>query len=141
MGAGLLGGAAFGGQTSTFTGGNGVSVGQAPRLTNCGIGRYGREPDAEIVGDAFGGIRDRAFYGNFTETFVGQIGAGERFLRGQFRSKRQVAYDRILNPKDQIALSYGYQGFDFSVAGTAFHSNVIQGDVRAPYLGTHGFRD
>jgi hypothetical protein len=37
-----------------------------------------------------------------------------------------VAYDRVLNPKDQVALSYGYQDFDFSTAGTSFHTNVIQ---------------
>jgi hypothetical protein len=38
----------------------------------------------------------------------------------------QFGYDRILNPKDQVAVSYGYQGFDFSTVGTAFHANVIQ---------------
>jgi hypothetical protein len=38
-----------------------------------------------------------------------------------------VGYNRILTSHSQIALVYGYQGFDFSVLGTAFHSHVIQG--------------
>jgi hypothetical protein len=38
-----------------------------------------------------------------------------------------VGYNRILTSHTQIALAYGYQGFDFSVEGTAFHSNIIQG--------------
>jgi hypothetical protein len=38
----------------------------------------------------------------------------------------QVGYDRTLNPKDQVALSYGYQGFNFSTVGTAMHSHVLQ---------------
>jgi hypothetical protein len=37
LGAGMLGASAFGGQTSAFTGGNGISVGQVPRLTNLGL--------------------------------------------------------------------------------------------------------
>src|SRR5712671_2282373 len=38
LGAGMLGAAAFGGQTSSFNGGGGgVSVGQVPRLTNLGL--------------------------------------------------------------------------------------------------------
>ena len=32
-----------------------------------------------------------------------------------------------LTSHTQIALVYGYQGFDFSVLGTAFHTHVIQG--------------
>jgi hypothetical protein len=32
----------------------------------------------------------------------------------------------VLTPKDQVAVSYGYQAFNFSTVDTAFHSNVIQ---------------
>ncbi|HEY1484025.1 MAG TPA: hypothetical protein VGF19_14940, partial [Candidatus Acidoferrum sp.] len=39
----------------------------------------------------------------------------------------QAGYNRLLTPQTQIALVYGYQGFDFSVQGTAFHTHVIQG--------------
>ncbi len=38
----------------------------------------------------------------------------------------QVAYDRVLTPKDQVAVSYGYQGFNFSTVNSAFHTNVVQ---------------
>ncbi len=39
----------------------------------------------------------------------------------------QVGYNRLLTPHTQVALVYGYQGFDFSFSGTAFHSHIIQG--------------
>jgi hypothetical protein len=45
---------------------------------------------------------------------------------GSREETAQIGYDRLLNPKDQVAVTYGYQGFDFSIAGTAFHSNVVQ---------------
>jgi hypothetical protein len=64
------------------------------------------------------------FYGDLPST---ETGLNENIsLVGSREIIGQVAYDRVLNPKDQVALSYGYQGFDFSTAGTAFHSNVIQ---------------
>jgi hypothetical protein len=63
------------------------------------------------------------FYGGLTSLTgtpanVAFIGSGEETV--------QVGYDRTLNPKDQIALSYGYQGFNFSTVGTALHSHVLQ---------------
>jgi hypothetical protein len=36
------------------------------------------------------------------------------------------AYDRILTPRTQVSVMYGYQAFDFSSIGTSFHSNVIE---------------
>jgi len=127
LGAGLLGGAAFGGQTSTFTGGNGVSVGQAPRLTNVGLADVVENLTPKSAVTLAAGYGIVHFYGNFTENVLGQSVPVAVSFVGSSEVSGQVAYDRILNPKDQIALSYGYQGFDFSVVGTAFHSNVIQG--------------
>ena len=46
---------------------------------------------------------------------------------GSSQVSAQVGYNRILTSHTQIALVYGYQGFDFSVVGTAFHSQIIQG--------------
>jgi hypothetical protein len=49
---------------------------------------------------------------------------GNSFI-GNSQVSAQVGYNRILGPHDQGALSYGYQGFDFST-GVNFHSHVIQ---------------
>ena len=46
--------------------------------------------------------------------------------------------DRILTPIPRSRMVYGYQGFDFSVLGTAFHSHVIQRNVRTSDLRKDG---
>src|SRR5207249_10623039 len=43
----------------------------------------------------------------------------------------QGGYNRIVGPHDQVALTYGYQGFNFSTSAvtlfnTSFHTHVIQ---------------
>jgi hypothetical protein len=124
LGAGMLGAGAFGGQTNAFTGGNGVSIGQVPRLTNLGLADVVEElsPKSSVTMAAGYGLVH--FYGSL----LSPTGVNENVLFvGSRETTGQFAYDRILNPRDQVALSYGYQGFDFSTGpGTAFHSNVIQ---------------
>ena len=81
LGSGMLGSAAFGGQASSFTGGNGA----AP--VEFGTGGYRREPDAQVIGYARGGVRGSPFLrGPQRELSLWRLDAGERFLRGQFRS-------------------------------------------------------
>jgi hypothetical protein len=63
------------------------------------------------------------FYGDLTSVTgtpsnISFIGSSEETF--------QFGYDRNLNARDQVALSYGYQGFNFSTVGTAFHSHVLQ---------------
>ncbi|MGC2401407.1 MAG: hypothetical protein WA510_16550 [Acidobacteriaceae bacterium] len=128
MGSGLLGAGAFGGQTSAFAGGNGlnISLGVVPRITNFALADVVEEltPKSSVTFAAGYGLVH--FYGNLeTESLVGALQENVSFI-GSSEYTGQVAYDRILNPKDQIAVSYGYQAFDFSTVGTAFHSNVIQ---------------
>jgi hypothetical protein len=116
LGQGLLGANAFGGSSSAFNGGSEVSVGQVPRLTNLGLVDVVEEltPKSSVTMAAGYGLVH--FYGELEDiTFVGS---------SEFTA--QAAYDRILNAKDQVALSYGYQGFNFSTVDSAFHSNVIQ---------------
>jgi hypothetical protein len=125
LGAGMLGAGAFGGQTSAFNGGSGVSLGQVPRLTNLGLADIieNLTPKSSVTLSAGYGLVH--FYGDLSST---ETGAPENiYFVGSSEYTGQVAYDRILNPKDQVAVSYGYQAFDFSVSGTNFHSNVIQG--------------
>jgi hypothetical protein len=129
MGSGLLGGSAFGGQSSAFIGGNGlnISLGVVPRITNFALADVVEElsPKSSITFAAGYGLLH--FYGNLVDQnpLVGALQENVSFI-GSSEYTGQVAYDRILNPKDQIALSYGYQAFDFSTEGTAFHSNVVQ---------------
>lgn len=123
LGAGMLGAGAFGGQSSLFNGGSSISLGQVPRLTNVGLADVVENltPKSSVTMAVGYGIEH--FYGSL----ISDTGSQENvnFL-GSREFTGQVAYDRILNPKDQVALSYGYQGFDFSTVGTAVHSNVIQ---------------
>ncbi len=128
MGVGLLGSSAFGGQNSAFFGGNGIGValGLVPRLTNTGLVDVIEEltPKSSVTFAAGYGLVH--FYGSLDEnTLAGLLQQNLTFV-GSSEFSGQVAYDRILNARDQIAVSYGYQQFDFSTVGTAFHSNVVQ---------------
>jgi hypothetical protein len=124
LGAGMLGSGAFAGQSSAFAGGSEISLGQVPRLTNLGLADLVENLTPKSAVTLAAGYGLVHFYGNFASA---QTGLPENIsFVGSSEFTGQVAYDRILNPKDQVALSYGYQGFDFSTQGTAFHSNVIQ---------------
>jgi hypothetical protein len=123
LGQGLLGASAFGGSSSAFNGGSEISVGQEPRLTNLGLVDVVEEltPKSSVTFAAGYGLVH--FYGDLvsvsgSEDNISFVGSSE--------FTAQAAYDRILNPKDQVALSYGYQGFNFSTVDSAFHSSVIQ---------------
>src|SRR6202008_985922 len=76
-----------------------------------------RTPKSSITAE--GGYAFTHFYGSDATT-------GTSFIGGS-QVTAQAGYDRILTPHTQMALIYGYQAFDFSVYGTAFHSHVIQG--------------
>jgi hypothetical protein len=129
LGSGLLGGSAFGGGSSAFTGGNNLNValGVVPRITDFAVADVVEEltPKSSVTFAAGYGLLH--FYGNLTDqnSVFGQLQENASFI-GSSEYTGQVAYDRILNPRDQVAVSYGYQAFDFSTAGTAFHSNVVQ---------------
>jgi hypothetical protein len=123
LGAGMLGAGAFGGQNDAFIGGNGVSVGQVPRLTNLGL--------ADIVENLTpkSSVTFATGYGlvHFYGSLISPAGTQENVtFVGSSEFTTQAAYDRTLNPKDQVALSYGYQAFNFSTVNSAFHSNVVQ---------------
>ncbi|MGB8985567.1 MAG: hypothetical protein WCC37_02945 [Candidatus Sulfotelmatobacter sp.] len=123
MGTGLLGANAFGGQSNVFSGGEGVSLGQVPRITNLGL--------ADIVESLTpkSSLTLAAGYGlvHFDGDLASPTSLNDNIaFIGSRETTAQVGYDYSLNAKDQVALSYGYQSFDFSTVGTAFHSNVIQ---------------
>lgn len=123
LGAGLLGSAAFAGQASAFNGGSTVSLGQVPRLTNLGLVDVVENLTPKSAVTVAAGYALVHFYGDIespagSEENISFIGSRE--------FTAQAAYDRVLNAKDQVALSYGYQAFDFSTVNTSFHASVIQ---------------
>ncbi len=123
LGSGMLGASAFGGQTSAFTGGGGISVGQVPRLSNLGLVDLveNLSPKSAVTFAAGYGLTH--FYGNLLDL---NGNPNNLIFVGNTEFTAQAAYDRVLNPKDQVALSYGYQAFNFSTVDSAFHSNVLQ---------------
>lgn len=129
LGSGLLGASAFGGQNSVFAGGNGigVSLGLVPQLMNLGLADVVEELSPKSSVTLTGGYGLVHFYGSLIEQSAlgGALQQNVNFV-GSSEYSAQVAYDRTLNPKDQFAISYGYQYFHFSIAGTAFHSQVVQ---------------
>jgi hypothetical protein len=116
QGVASLGNSPFGG----FWGGSGLgSLGLTPRILNVSMADVSENLTPKSAVTAAGGYAFTHYYGNNVTT-------GGPFI-GSSQTSGQVGYDRILTSHTQIALLYGYQGFDFSVVGTAFHSNIIEG--------------
>jgi len=115
QGISSLGSVGFG----PFAGGAALgTLGLAPRILNVSVADISENLTPRSAITVAGGYAFTHFYGSaFT---------GTNFI-GSSQTSAQAGYNRILTPHTQIALAYGYQGFDFSVLGTAFHSHVIQG--------------
>jgi hypothetical protein len=116
VGAGNFG-AFWGG--STF-----AALGEVPRISNLTLVDVSENLTPKSAITAAGGYAFTHFTGNPTPGTVPLV--NNSFL-GSSQISAQAGYNRILTPHDQVALVYGYQGFDFSAQGTAFHSHVIQG--------------
>jgi hypothetical protein len=106
--SGFVGGASFG------------ALGQVPRITNLTLAEISQNLTPKSAITVTGGYAITHFYG--TDTFTGTSYLGSSQLTAQ------AGYNRIFTRHDQVALVYGYQGFDFSatLTPTAFHSHVIQ---------------
>jgi hypothetical protein len=116
QGIASLGSTAFG----MFSSGASLgTLGLAPRIVNVSIADISESLTPKSAITAAGGYAFTHFYGN-------NVATGGPFI-GSSQTSAQVGYNRQLSSHTQIALVYGYQGFDFTVQGTAFHSNVIQG--------------
>ena len=115
QGISSLGTSPFGG----FWGGASLgSLGLAPRILNLSLADVTESLTPKSSVTAAVGYAFLHFYGN-------DISTGAPFI-GSSQYSAQGGYNRLLSAHTQIALVYGYQGFDFSVFGTAFHSHVIQ---------------
>ena len=94
------------------------NLGLAPRVLNVSVADVSENLTPRSAVTVAGGYAFTHFYGSGT--------SGTSFI-GSSQTSIQVGYNRELTSHTQMALVYGYQGFDFSVLGTAFHSHVIQG--------------
>ena len=115
LGVGALGASSL----STFFGGQQIgTLGFAPRIMNISLADISESLSPKSALTAEGGYAFTHFYGSDATTGTSFIGSSQ--------VTAQAGYNRVLNPHTQLALVYGYQSFDFSVDGTAFHSHVIQ---------------
>lgn len=118
QGIASVGNTAFG----QFWGGSSFgTLGLVPRIENLSLVDVEQNLTPKSAITAAGGYAFTHFYGSDPLTGVSYLGNTQ--ISGQF------GYNRLLTPHTQIAMVYGYQGFDFSSVGTAFHSHVIQGMV------------
>jgi hypothetical protein len=116
QGIGSLGNTAF----SSFWSGSALgTLGLTPRIMNVAIGDITESLTPKSSLTAAAGYALTHFFGEDGST-------GTTFI-GSSQVSAQVGYNRLLSSHTQIALVYGYQGFDFSVLGADFHSNIIQG--------------
>ena len=97
------------------------TLGLAPRIVNVSVADVTENLTPKSAVTASGGYAFTHFYGN-------DVSTGGPFI-GVSQVSAQGGYNRLLTPHTQIALVYGYQAFDFSVSGMAFHTHVIQAMV------------
>ena len=113
---GSLGNTSFG----AFFGGSALGTfGLAPRIINMSLADVTQNLSPKSTLTLAGGYAFTHFYGN-------DAVLGNSFI-GVSQTSAQAGYNRILTSHTQIALIYGYQAFDYSIAGVAFHTHVIEG--------------
>jgi len=97
------------------------SLGLTSRIMNVAEADVSEYLTARSSVTALGGYAFTHFYGNDLVTGSPFIGASQITFQG--------GYNRLLTPHTQVAVMYDYQGFDFSVVGSAFHTHVVEGMV------------
>ena len=114
QGIASLGNTSFGG----FWGGSSLgNLGFIPRLLNVSLADVSESLSPRTTVTAAAGYALVHFYGTDQ--------AGTSFI-GSSQVSVQLGYNRSLSPQSQLALVYGYQGFDFSILGTAFHTHLFE---------------
>jgi hypothetical protein len=110
-----MGSTAFG----AFWGGSALgTVGLAPRILNVSLADATENLSPKSALTAAGGYAFMHFYGSQPN--------GQSFF-GSSQISAQGAYNRILSAHTQVAIVYGYQGFDFNAFATSFHSHIVEG--------------
>jgi hypothetical protein len=119
-----LGGGASAGQNVFLGGSQFGSLEQVPRIMNLSLVDVVENLTPKSSVTLTGGYGFIHFTGNAVDVLT-RNQASARFL-GSTQVSAQAGYNRILGPHDQAALTYGYQGFNFSVSGLAFHTHIVQ---------------
>jgi hypothetical protein len=110
-----LGGTSF----SSFWGGTALgTLGNNPRILNLALVEADEMLSPKSAITATGGYALLHFFGTNDVTNAPFVGS--------WQTSAQVAYDRVLTPKTQIAAAFAYQNFNFTVEGSDFHADVIQ---------------
>jgi hypothetical protein len=115
QGIASLGNTAFG---SFWSGASLGTLGLVPRIANVSLADVSENLTPKSAITVAGGYAFTHFYGTDPVT-------GVEYLDNS-QTSAQVGYNRLLSAHTQVALVYGYQGFDFSSVGIDFHSHVIQ---------------
>lgn len=115
-GIGSLGSTGFG---AFFGGSTFGDFGLAPRISNVSLVDVTESLTPKSSVTAAGSYAFTHFYGK-------DVASGGSFF-GVSQISAQLGYNRLLTPRTQVALVYGYQAFDFSVSNMAFHSHIVQG--------------
>jgi len=118
----ILAGGGIGGQGGFPGGAQFGALGQTPRIVNLALVDLTENLTPKSSLTANGGYAIE----HFTHRISTTAGLPFNSFLGSSEISAQAGYDRNLGPHDQAALVYGYQGFDFSFSGLAFHSHVIQ---------------
>jgi hypothetical protein len=114
-GTGSLGNSSFG----AFFGGSALGTfGLAPRIVNVSLVDIQESLTPKTTVTAAGAYA-------FTHFLDNEVSTGTPFL-GVKQISAQAGLDHLLSARTQVALEYRYQGFDYSIAGMAFHSQIIQ---------------
>ncbi len=95
------------------------SLGLTSRIMNVAEADISQYLTARSSVTALAGYSLTHFYGNDLFTGSPFIGASELTFQG--------GYNRLLTPHNQMGIMYDYQGFDFSVVGSAFHTHIVEG--------------
>ena len=93
------------------------TLGFAPRILNVSLAELSENLSPKSAFTATGGYALTHFFGNDV--------SGSAFI-GSSQLTAQAGYNHTFTPHTQIAAVYGYQAFDFSIVGTAFHSQLVQ---------------
>ena len=120
QGIGSIAGGTFG----PLSGGSALgSFGLVPRILNVSAAEVTENLTPKSSITAMGGYAFTHFYGNVP---IGILPTSNASFIGVSQTSAQAGYNRALTSHTQVALVYAYQGFDFSVSQSAFHTHVIQ---------------
>jgi hypothetical protein len=125
QGIASLGNTSFG----SFWGGAGLGTfGLVSRITNVSVADVSESLTPKSTVTAAGGYAVTHFYGTTPDPITAQPIS----LLDNRQVSAQVGYNRLISSRTQVALIYGYQGFDFPSFDESFHSHV--------FLGMYGHR-